>query len=202
MKSLNEIIGENLTFLRKKAGFTQLELGEKFAYSDKTVSKWEQGTVLPSVDVLKDIADFYGVSVDYILSEHSSNKDFNSVIKKTPNFTKKSILIALFITFVFMIGIVVYFAEAWNLGNNFDPIINPYWVIFLWCLPISFIILTVSARVMLRSPLLSMIFSSAFVWTILLSAYVTFLTMGNYWYLFFIGVPLQVALILFYNLKK
>ena len=68
MKNLNEIIGENLTFLRKKAGFTQLELGEKFNYSDKTVSKWEQGSVLPSVDVLKEIADFYGVSVDYILS--------------------------------------------------------------------------------------------------------------------------------------
>ena len=60
MKNLNEIIGENLTFLRKKAGFTQLELGEKFNYSDKTVSKWEQGSVLPSVDVY-DQADPAGV---------------------------------------------------------------------------------------------------------------------------------------------
>ena len=46
MKSLNEIVGENLTFLRKKAGYTQLEFGDKFSYSDKTVSKWENGSVL------------------------------------------------------------------------------------------------------------------------------------------------------------
>ena len=67
MKSLNEIVGENLTFLRKKAGFTQLEFGEKFSYSDKTVSKWENGSVLPSVDVLKQIADFYGVKKHLII---------------------------------------------------------------------------------------------------------------------------------------
>lgn len=201
MKKLNEIIGENLTFLRKKAGYTQLELGEKFNYSDKTVSKWEQGDVLPSVDVIKDIADFYGVSVDYILSEHSSNKDFNSIVKKTPNFTKKALIIALFLTFIVMIGIVVYFAEAWNL-HTFDMNVNRYWTIFLWIVPVCFIVLVISSRMMLHSPLLSLIFSSCFVWTILLSAYITFLYMGNYWFLFFIGVPTQVMLILFYNLKK
>lgn len=201
MKKLNEIIGENLTFLRKKAGYTQLELGEKFNYSDKTVSKWEQGDVLPSVDVIKDIADFYGVSVDYILSEHSSSKDFNSIVKKTPNFTKKALIIALFITFIVMIGIVVYFAEAWNL-HTFDMNVNRYWTIFLWIVPVCFIVLVISSRMMLHSPLLSLIFSSSFVWTILLSAYITFLYMGNYWFLFFIGIPTQVMLILFYNLKK
>ena len=201
MKTLNEIVGENLTFLRKKAGFTQLELGEKFNYSDKTVSKWEQGDILPSVDVLKNIADFYGVSVDYVLSEHTSNREFNSIVKKTPNFTKKSLLVALIITFVFMIGIVVYFAQGWNL-RTFDYNINRWWVTFLWCVPISCIVIIISANRIYHSPFWAMVFTSAFVWTTLLSAYITFLVKGNYWFLFFIGVPLQVAAILFYNLKK
>lgn len=201
MRSLNEIVGENLTFLRKKAGLTQLELGDRFSYSDKTVSKWEQGSVLPSVDVLKAIADFYGVSVDYILSEHSTEKDFNSIVSKTPNFAKKSLLIALFITFVFMIGVVIYCAGFFKHGS-IDPRVNRYWIAFLWCVPISCVVLTLSSKKMLHSAFLTMIFTSAFVWSTLASAYVTSLTEDNYWFLFFIGIPLQIAIILFYNLKK
>ena len=201
MKNLNEIIGENLTFLRKKAGFTQLELGEKFNYSDKTVSKWEQGSILPSVDVLKDIADFYGVSVDYILSEHSTEKDFKSVVKQTPNFTKKALLIALIILFIFSIGVVIYFAQVWN-KKTMDLNENRWWVTFLWCVPISMAVLMFSTRSVFKSPLWWLVFASLFVWTILISAYVTWYPRGNYWYLFFIGVPLQVALILIHNLRK
>lgn len=201
MKSLNEIVGENLTFLRKRAGFTQLELGEKFNYSDKTVSKWEQGSVLPSVDVLKEIADFYGVSVDYILSPHNNEKEFKSIIKQTPNFTKKALLVSLVVTFIFTIALVIYFAEVMRLGLS---VANDqhWWLAFIWSVPISFIFLAISAKHVFRYPLSTTIFASLFVWTILASAYITWYPEGNYWYLFFIGVPLQVALILIYNLRK
>lgn len=201
MKNLNEIIGENLTYLRKRAGLTQLELGEKFSYSDKTVSKWEQGSVLPSVDVLKDLADFYGVSTDYILSEHSTEKDFTSIVKQTPNFTKKTLLVCLVITFIFAIALVVYFAEVMRMGASIANA-RRWWLVFIWSVPISFIFLAISAKRVFRYPLSTTIFSSLFVWTILASAYITWYPEGNYWYLFFIGVPLQVALILIYNLRK
>lgn len=201
MKNLNEIVGENLTYLRKRAGFTQLELGEKFNYSDKTVSKWEQGSVLPSVDVLKEIADFYGVSVDYILSEHSTEKEFKSVIKQTPDFTKKALIVSLIVTFIFSIGAVIYFAQVLNFKTA-DPNINRWWITFLWCVPISFFVLYLSSRFVFRYSLNSLIFSSLFVWTILASAYVTWMNKGPYWFLFFIGLPLQVMLIIIYNLRK
>lgn len=200
MKNLNEIIGENLTFLRKKAGFTQLELGEKFNYSDKTVSKWEQGSVLPSVDVLKEIADFYGVSVDYILSEHNSEKDFKSIVKQTPNFRQKAVLIALLIAFIFAIGFVVWGAQFWTKTYKV-----PIWLLAiqcaLWCLPPSALVLFFTSRRMFRKSIWPMIFASLFVWSTLAAAYATWYS-GNYWFLFFIGVPLQIAIILIYNLRK
>ena len=90
MEELNKIIGNNLTFLRKKASLTQLEFGELFSYSDKTVSKWEKGEVVPSVEVLKQIADYHGVSVDFILKEHTTEEDFLSIVKKTPD--RKSVV--------------------------------------------------------------------------------------------------------------
>ncbi len=201
MKSLNEIVGENLTFLRKKAGFTQLEFGDKFSYSDKTVSKWENGSVLPSVDVLKQIADFYGVSTDYILNEHNNEKEFKSIIKQTPNFNKKTLIVCLIITIIFTIGMTIYLASIWNMKTS-DPNINRYWTVFLWCVPVSSLVISLAAKRVFKYPKSVLIFRSVFIWTLLASSYVTFLYSGNYWYLFFIGVPLQIVVILIYNLNK
>ena len=201
MKSLNEIVAENLTFLRKKAGYTQLEFGDKFSYSDKTVSKWENGSVLPSVDVIKQIADFYGVSVDYILSEHNKEQEFKSIIKQTPNFHKKTLIVCLIITIIFTIGMTIYLASIWNMKTS-NPEINRYWTVFLWCVPVSALVISLAAKRVFKYPKSVLIFRSIFIWTVLASAYVTFLYSGNYWYLFFIGVPLQIVVILIYNLNK
>ena len=46
---------------------TQIELAEILNYSDKAVSKWERGESVPDISVLKQIADIFGVTVDYLL---------------------------------------------------------------------------------------------------------------------------------------
>ena len=103
MEDLGQIISTNLIFLRKNAGLTQLEFGEKFNYTDKTVSRWENGSIIPSVEILKQIADFYGVSLDYLVTEHKSSKEFTSTIGKAVNPRKKIIFIALDVTVIWLI---------------------------------------------------------------------------------------------------
>ena len=49
MEKLNFIIAKNLSELRRKNKLTQLEVAEKLNYSDKAVSKWEQGEALPGI---------------------------------------------------------------------------------------------------------------------------------------------------------
>ncbi len=67
-------IAKNITELRKSAGMTQARLAEEIGYSDKSVSKWERGDGVPDIVCLKNIADLFGVSVDYLLeSEHLSS---------------------------------------------------------------------------------------------------------------------------------
>ena len=201
MANLNVIIANNLTYLRKKAGLTQLEFGEKFNYTDKTVSRWENGSVTPSVEVLKDIADFYGVSLDYLASEHHSTKEFESVISKTINARNKIIFIALFITVIWLIAITIYVASVYNLGTaNFNN--NRWWTVFLWSTSLSFFMMAILTRRSFKGSKWINIYTSIAVWTVLASAYITFLPSGNYWYLFFIGVPLQVLLILVAKLKS
>ena len=67
MDDLKIIIGKNLSSLRKARKLTQLELAEKLNYSDKAVSKWEKGATTPDIETLKQLCDFYGVTLDYLV---------------------------------------------------------------------------------------------------------------------------------------
>ena len=59
--------GENLKQLRKSRGMTQEELGAKVGLSKAVVSKYENGMGYPSFDVLVRIAQYFGVTTDYLL---------------------------------------------------------------------------------------------------------------------------------------
>lgn len=59
---------ENLKNLRKQKGLTQEELAEALFVSRTAVSKWESGRGFPHIDSLKQIASFFSVSLDDLLS--------------------------------------------------------------------------------------------------------------------------------------
>ena len=59
---------EKLQNLRKEKGLTQEELAEILFVSRTAVSKWESGRGYPSIDSLKDIAKYFSVSIDDLLS--------------------------------------------------------------------------------------------------------------------------------------
>lgn len=59
---------EKLQELRKAAGLTQEELAGKLYVSRTAISKWESGRGYPNIDSLKDLAAFFGVTVDELLS--------------------------------------------------------------------------------------------------------------------------------------
>lgn len=59
---------DKLQELRKQRGLTQEQLAEKLYVSRTAVSKWESGRGYPSIDSLKEIAKFFSVTVDELLS--------------------------------------------------------------------------------------------------------------------------------------
>ena len=59
---------EKLQELRKKRGLTQEELAEALYVSRTAISKWESGRGYPSIDSLKEISNFFSVSIDDLLS--------------------------------------------------------------------------------------------------------------------------------------
>ena len=59
---------EKLQELRKSRGLTQEELAECLFVSRTAISKWESGRGYPSIDSLKEIANYFSVSIDELLS--------------------------------------------------------------------------------------------------------------------------------------
>ena len=60
-------LAKNLVHYRKLAGLTQLELAQKINYSDKSISKWESGQVIPEVEKIVELSKVFDVTVDYLL---------------------------------------------------------------------------------------------------------------------------------------
>lgn len=60
--------GEKLQMLRKSKGMTQEELAQALYVSRTAVSKWESGRGYPGIDSLKEIAAYFSVTIDELLS--------------------------------------------------------------------------------------------------------------------------------------
>ncbi|MCD8148146.1 MAG: helix-turn-helix transcriptional regulator [Clostridiales bacterium] len=60
-------IGERISDLRKKNGYSQEMLGEKLGVSRQAVSKWESDAALPEIDKLVELAKLFEVTVGFLL---------------------------------------------------------------------------------------------------------------------------------------
>lgn len=62
---------EKLIKLRKAAGLSQEELGNKLDVTRQTVSKWELGETTPEMDKLEELSNIFEVSIDELVKENT-----------------------------------------------------------------------------------------------------------------------------------
>lgn len=61
------MFAKRLKELREQAGYSQYSFAAAMSIAQSTVGGWESGKREPNFDMTKKIADFFGVSVDYLL---------------------------------------------------------------------------------------------------------------------------------------
>lgn len=67
------LLNENIRWLRMQFGLNQVEFAKRMGVTKQCVSNWENDNVVPSVDMLIKIADFFKVTTDYLLGRTSNN---------------------------------------------------------------------------------------------------------------------------------
>ena len=171
-------IASNLIRLRLASGMTQAEVVEKLNYSDKAISKWERGDVTTDVFVLMQIADVFGVDVDYLLKQHNEIEPVIYTRPDSGSYTTKMI------TLVTILGIwtvaLFVFVILWICGMV-------VWQVFVYAVPVSLITLLVLNSVWNNGKNNRFIIA-ALVLSIIATVYLTFLS-RNLWQLFILAIP-------------
>ena len=189
MEDLKTVIATNITDLRKSQNLTQADLAARLNYSDKSVSKWERGESLPDIGVLKQIADMFDVTVDYLLQENVSpeQEQLRQAREKRQN---QTIISLLAVSAVWIAVTVIYvYAMVYVGGVNL-------WRLFVWAMPISALVGLFCNRFWgnrrVKFWLLTLL-----TWSTLATVFVQTLEYVHLpWPLFFAGIPVQLALIL------
>lgn len=61
------MLGEQIRDLRNAKNLSQVQLADRLGVTKQSVSNWENNNILPSVDMLKHIANYFHCSTDYLL---------------------------------------------------------------------------------------------------------------------------------------
>lgn len=64
---MDNITGNRIKELRLKLNLTQEKLGDILHVTKQSVSKWERGTNIPEPPILKQLANIFNCSTDYLL---------------------------------------------------------------------------------------------------------------------------------------
>ena len=73
-----QTIGDNIKNLRVKAGLSQAELAEKLYITSQAISKWENNSSQPDINLLPDLASIFGVNIDDLFS-YSDEKTYSKI---------------------------------------------------------------------------------------------------------------------------
>ncbi len=190
MKEIKEIVSDNLVAFRKARKLTQLELADMIGYSDKAVSRWEHGEVTPDIETLDRLAKIYGINISAFFEESPNLEKERKLSLQIGN--KLTITLLSIVSVWFLITIAYIYGKI-IMNENF-------WHLFILAVPLS-CVLGIIFNSIWGKRIYTFVILSVFVWSLLAWFYLYRINY-NMWILFFIGIPIQVAIVLCANLRS
>lgn len=192
MENLNYIIGNNIKELRKSLKMTQFDLAEKLNYSNKTISRWESGDIIPDVQTLNKLSELFKIPLSQMFEPDVVNKHKLHHLYRFQLGNKLSIAL-LFMLSIWLIAVVIFVHSKITYNNS-------VWQVFVWAVPIS-----ASVGLLFNSlwgkPKYNYLIITLINWTLITSLY---LSIYNYsfWMLYLIGIPIQIGIFLWPNITR
>ena len=188
MKDIKTIVAANIAELRQLRGMTQLELAEKLNYSDKTISKWERAESTPDISVLIEIAELFGVTLDYLVSEEHPKEERSA--DKREGFNRRAVAYVSECG-AWIVAVLAFIFTTLILGE-----MTFQFLYFVYALPVALIVKLVLNSLWFNTRHNYYIIS-LLMWSALVAVHVTFLYFGiNVALIYLAGVAGQIAIVI------
>ena len=131
---------EKLRELRKIRGLTQEELAEIIYVSRTAVSKWESGRGYPSIDSLKEISNYFSVTIDDLLSaeklifiaEKENQTNIDNICQMLFGFTDLfSVIFIVFPLYPKNIDNYIFSVNLFEYTETSEFNLAVYWIMFI-----------------------------------------------------------------------
>lgn len=196
MEDIKNNVAKKITELRTLNNMTQLELAEKLNYSDKTISKWERAESSPDIAVLVEIADLFGVTLDYLVRSENVEEAVSECKKKEVTFNRRAV------SYIAEGGGWIVALFAFIITTLITNHMTFQWLYFIYALPVVLIIKLVFNSIWFNSRHNYLIIS-ALLWAILATIHITFLYFKiNVSLIYLLGVAGQFVIVLASRIKK
>lgn len=202
MNDIKSVVAKNISELRQANAMTQLELAEKLNYSDKAVSKWEHADSIPDISVLVQIADLFGVTLDYLISAEHSQQGAETETAKTETAKNKPIYRRGIITSVSVLLVWFIAVAAFVLILLIRKKPSYEWLCFIYAVPISSIVWLVFNSIWFNTRRNYLIIS-ILMWSVLMSVHLSMLPFRiNVSLIYLLGIPGQLIILLWSIMKR
>lgn len=196
MEDIKNIVAKNITELRLLNNMTQMELGEKLNFSDKTISKWERAESSPDISVLVEIADLFGVSLDYLVRAENIEEAVKENKNKEVRYNRR-VIAYISESVVWFIAIFAFIITTLIIRKT-----TFQWLYFVYALPVAMIVKLVFNSIWFN-PRRNYFIISAMMWSILAAIHTTFLYFNiDVALIYLLGIVGQIVVILWSFIKK
>lgn len=196
MNDVKTTVAKNITELRLLNNMTQSELGEKLNYSDKTISKWERAESTPDISVLCDIADLFGVTVNYLVTPENVDEKYREKKREEAIYNRR-VITYISESAAWVTAIFAFIITTLIIGR-----MSFQWLYLVYAVPVVLIIALVFNSVWFN-PRTNYVIISGLMWSILAAIHMTFLYFRKSVFLIYLlGVAGQIVIILWSFIKK
>lgn len=196
MEDIKSNVAKNIAELRLLNNMTQLDLAQKLNYSDKTISKWERGDSAPDISVLTEIADLFGVTLDYMVRSDHNDEDTPSKDAIRHRYNRLAItgvaqgLVWFISLFAFILTALIAKEATFQ------------WLYFVYSVPVSFVLLLVFNSIWFNRRNNYLIIS-LLMWSLLASVHISFWYFGvNISMIYLLGIAGQLMILLWSFIKR
>ncbi len=196
MENVKNIVAKNITELRLINNMTQLELAARLNYSDKTISKWERAESSPDISVLVEIADLFGVTLDYLVKSENIDEAVKENKQKETRYNRR-IISYISESAAWIIAVFAFIITSLIIGRT-----SFQWLYFVYALPVVLIIKLVFNSIWFN-PRHNYFIISTLIWSILATIHITFLYFNiDVSIIYLLGVAGQIIVVLWSFIKK